>query len=406
MRTKPVLPCMTCAITAITLAFCNTTYAATTSNFNPDISMVLDGRFASYSNTTEYELPGFMLGLESEKSSQGFQPGHNELSFSSNIDDLFYGKLTTVIADHEAETEVELEEAFIETLALGQGLTIRAGRFYSDIGYLNNQHPHAWDFADAPLIYRGLFGNQLIDDGLHVSWLAPTDLYFKLGMESTRGERFPAGGAANKGKGAQTIFAKFGGDIGASHAWQLGFSHWSADIKGRTAGAHEDPAGATETPSFTGDSQVNGVDFVWKWAPNGNSRERNFKLQGEYFTRKEDGNVELIGSLPLESSTYQGEQKGWYLQTVYQFMPRWRIGYRYDLLEADNKGSNTAALDEAGLNDRNFSPSQSTLMVDYSHSEYSRIRLQYSKDDSYEDSDNVFLMQFIVTMGAHGAHRF
>ena len=91
---------MTCAITAITLAFCNTTYAATTSNFNPDISVVLDGRFASYSNTTEYELPGFMLGLESEKSSQGFQPGHNELSFSSNIDDLFYGKLTTVIADH------------------------------------------------------------------------------------------------------------------------------------------------------------------------------------------------------------------------------------------------------------------------------------------------------------------
>jgi len=32
--------------------------------------------------------------------------------------------------------------------------------------------------------------------------------------------------------------------------------------------------------------------------------------------------------------------------------------------------------------------------------------LQYAKDDSYEDSDNLFFIQYIVTLGAHGAHRF
>jgi len=45
-------------------------------------------------------------------------------------------------------------------------------------------------------------------------------------------------------------------------------------------------------------------------------------------------------------------------------------------------------------------------MLDYSHSEYSRVRLQLSKDDSYPDSDNIIMIQYIMALGAHGAHRF
>lgn len=379
--------------------------SAQQASFNPDISLTLDGRYGSYSNETDYELPGFMLGGEASRGELGFYLGHNELSMSSNIDDLFFGKLTTAIAEHEGETEVELEEAYIETLAMGNGLTVKAGRFYSDIGYLNNQHGHAWDFADAPLVYRGLFGNQLIDDGLQVSWLVPIDAYFKVGIETTRGARFPAGGAANDGNGAQSIFAKFGGDVGVSHAWQLGFSHWHADIENRESGTH-DHGGALEVPSYSGESSVSGIDFVWKWSPKGNSRERSLKIQAEYFERSEEGNVELLGSNPLEQTTYQGEQSGWYVQSVYQFMPRWRIAYRYDHLDSNNQGSDAAVLLEAGLDNEGHTPEQSTLMLDYSRSEYSRIRLQLNKDDSYEDSDTLVLIQYIVTLGAHGAHRF
>ncbi|MCU7817271.1 MAG: hypothetical protein KZQ81_19300 [Candidatus Thiodiazotropha sp. (ex Rostrolucina anterorostrata)] len=68
---------------------------------------------------------------------------HNELAISANVDDMFYGKLTAVVADHEGETEVELEEVFIETLVLGHGLAVKGGRFFTGIGYLNQQHPHA-----------------------------------------------------------------------------------------------------------------------------------------------------------------------------------------------------------------------------------------------------------------------
>ena len=380
-------------------------YAAKQNGFNPDISLVLDGRYGSYSNTTDYALPGFMLGGEASRGEKGYHLGHNELSLSANIDDMFYGKLTTAIADHEGKTEVELEEAFIETLAIGNGVTVKAGRFFSDIGYLNNQHGHAWDFMDAPLIYRGLFGNQLIDDGVQVSWIVPTETYFKIGAEGLRGGRYPTGGAANDGKGADVFFAKFGGDAGISHAWQLGFSHMRAESNGRAAGVHAHGT-VSEVPTFYGNSQINAIDFVWKWSPNGNNRERNLKIQAEYFERKESGRIDMVGSSPLETSTYQGEQSGAYVQTIYQFMPRWRIGYRYDQLKATNTGSDTDVLGEAGLNVAGHTPKRSTIMLDYSHSEYSRIRFQYAKDDSYADSDNLFFVQYIVTLGAHGAHRF
>lgn len=376
-------------------------------DFNPEISLILDGRYTRYDNDSAYELPGFMLGGEAGRGETGFKLGHNELVLSANVDDMFYGKLTSVLHDHDGETAVELEEAWIETLGLGGGATIRAGRFFSGIGYLNDQHPHSWDFTDAPLIYRGLFGDAIRDDGVQLSWVAPTALYLKLGAELTRGAQFPAAGAANDGAGAYALFAKIGGDVGASHSWQFGLSHWSAEVVGRTAGAHAHGAAVAEIPTFSGDSAVSGVDLVWKWAPNGNASERNLKLQAEYFVRDEEGTVVMDdGSAAPESSSYDGTQSGWYAQAVYQFMPRWRVGLRYDQLDSDNRGSDALVLAEAGLDDEGHTPRRSTVMLDYSRSEYSRIRLQYARDDSYEDGDNIVMLQYIMSLGAHGAHQF
>jgi len=380
---------------------------AADNSLNPAISLILDGRYTAYGNDSEYALPGFLLGGEAGRETEGFHLGHNELVFSANVDDSFYGKLTTVIADHEGETEVELEEAYVETLALGHGLTIRAGRFYSDIGYLNQQHPHAWDFTDAPLVYQALFGGQLGDDGISFSWVAPTDLYLKLGTEIGRGEGFPAGGASNDGAGAWTLFAKFGGDVGDSNAWQLGLSHWQADVQDRASGTHSHTGGAAETPVYSGESRIYGIDLVWKWAPHGNTTQRNFKFQAEYFMRDENGTLVMDdGSSDPETTSYDGRQSGWYAQTVYQFRPRWRVGLRYDHLDSNNQGSDPEVLAEAGLDAAGHNPRRGTLMFDYSHSEYSRLRMQYERDDSYTDADNILTLQYIMSIGPHGAHRF
>jgi hypothetical protein len=47
-------------------------------------------------------------------------------------------------------------------------------------------------------------------------------------------------------------------------------------------------------------------------------------------------------------------------------------------------------------------------MIDFSNSEFSRIRLQYNRDESRgsDEPDNQVLVQYIYSMGAHPAHQF
>lgn len=377
----------------------------TGSTYNPSISLILDGVYARYENAPEdYGMPGFALGREAGLAPEGFSLGHTELIFSSNIDDRFYGQFSLAIAEHENEIEIELEEAFFETLALGGGFSLRGGRFYSGIGYLNQQHAHAWDFHDAPLVYRGLFGNQYYDDGVRVSWVAPTRLFIELGAEAFAGRQYPAGGA-HAGIGSWTTYVNFGGDIGDSHSWQAGLSYWSADGIERTYSAH-DHGSLVEVPQFSGDSAITGVSAVYKWAPHGNYRSSNVKLQYEYFSRNDDGTMTLLNSTPLESGTLQSSQVGWYLQGTWQFAPAWRAGIRYDQLDTDNSGSNTIVLDESGMLSNEHEPARESIMLEWTPGEYSRIRLQVNRDLSYPDTDNQFYLQYTFSMGAHGAHTF
>ena len=110
----------------VSMTLIPTTHAS--NEMNPAISMILQGQYAGYEQSPDgYELPGFMLGGEAGLNSEGFGLGHGELVMSSNIDDRFFGKLTLAIADHDGATEIELEEAFIETTGLSYGLTVKAG---------------------------------------------------------------------------------------------------------------------------------------------------------------------------------------------------------------------------------------------------------------------------------------
>jgi hypothetical protein len=379
------------------------------SNFNPNISITLDGQYSSYQNNPEdYELPGFMLGGEAGLNDEGLALGHSEITLSGNIDDKFFGQLTLAIAEHDGETETELEEAFIDTNALGHGVSIRAGRFFPAVGYINLQHEHQWAFADAPLVYAGLWGNKYIDDGVRLNWVAPTDLFIELGADLMAGDKFPAGNGSSSGVGSTVAFANMGGDIDESNSWQLGLSYYNADPEERESGGHGHGHGGTEeTAEFTGSSEVYGVNAIYKWAPQGNYQQTHLTLQGEYFYRDESGLVEtFIDGIFDESTNYSGNQEGFYLQAVYQFHPQWRTGLRYDHLNSDNHGSNATALKEAGLDDEGINPKRYSAMLSWHPSEFSLLRLQYNRDESYENTDDQVILQYTVSLGAHGAHAF
>jgi len=405
------------ASAATVLSACLAVSNVATAEVNSQFSAILDGRYANYDNDPEdYEIPGFSLGGEAELPESGFSLGHIELSASAEIDNIFSGQVTVAIAEHDGETEVEVEEAFVETLGLGNGLTVRAGRFFPSVGRVNTQHNHAWDFIDAPLVYNGLWGAKYIDDGLRASWVAPTDTFLEFGVEALAASGFPAGGERSDGIGSSVLYANVGGDFNVSSSWQAGLSYHQADVTDRESGGHGHGHGeeeghggeeeGEEVPAFSGDSKTIGLNAVYKWSPNGNPKNKHFILQAEYFQRDEDGEVELEGSDPLESASVDLDQSGFYVQGIYKFAPHWRAGIRYDRLSSDNRSSDEEVLEEAGLFDEGVTPTRYSIMTEWVPSEFSSVRLQYSRDESSENSDNQLFLQFTMSLGAHGAHTF
>lgn len=368
--------------------------------FNPAVSLILDGHFASYSQDPKtYRLPGFLLDPKAGLAAEGLSLDETELAVSANVDDKYYGSLSLSIQQGgDGDTSVELEEAYFETLALPNGLKAKAGKFFSEIGYLNPVHAHAWDFYDAPLAYVAMLNTQLSDTGVQLSWIVPTDLYVQVGGEWLRGDAFPAAnGADSHGAGAATLFVHVGGDVGATSSWRAGVSYLKADANDRVS---EFPDGTT---SFSGTSDLAIADFVWKWARNGNSRDRYYIVQAEYLHRKEDGDVAtVVSAAPPVNAVYSGSHSGYYVQSVYQFYPRWRAGLRYDRLDASNTVS--AAVPPPLVT--GHAPSRVTVMADFSNSEFSRMRLQFARDESRPEPDNQVVFQYLMSLGAHGAHRF
>ena len=362
---------------------------------NPAIGVVFQGQVWSYGDDPDdYEIPGFPLGGEAGPLPEGLALGETEINISANVDDKFTAWLTVPVAIEDGDVVVELEEAWIETMTLPAGLSLRMGRFYSNIGYLNDKHAHSWDFADQPLVYQAFLGGQYLDDGLQARWLAPTDFYLELGAEVTRGDKYPAGGSANSGFGSYALHLRSGGDVGFSNSWQAGLSYLQADADERASGDEDDPL------LFTGQTDLWIAEFVWKWAPNGNNIQRNFIFQAEYMWRNEDGNYTLPGGDPLP---YDNDQQGWYLQAVYQPFPLWRVGLRYDLLSSDNPGPAFAG---TPLMPSSNDPRRFSVMADWSNSEFSRLRLQYTLDKAGFHDDNQWGLQYIFSIGAHGAHSF
>ncbi len=371
--------------------------------FNPKISLVLQGTYANYSNDTPLHIPGYLLSTDTEFRPAGLSLRETELAIESNIDDMFHGFANIALdTNSDGSTKVSVEEAAINTTSLPYGLVAKIGRFYSDLGYQNHVHTHAWDFVDSPLVYRTMLGDQLSDDGGQIRWVAPLDVFLEFGGELLRGGAFPGGGDKRSGIPAKTVFAHFGNDINDSSSYRLGLSYYRVDDDARTS--HDDQG----TTTFAGHSGLGIFDFVYKWAPHGNPTVHNAVIQGEYFLRSERGTLSFDpGAQPI-ASDYRGHQSGFYIQGVYQFMPQWRAGVRYDRLGSSNDVSNPAPdTTLATLADKG-NPQRYSAMVDWSHSEFSRLRLQYNRDESRVGAaaDNEIFLQYIFSLGSHPAHSF
>ena len=365
--------------------------------FNPAIGLILNGRFSAFSKDSS-SFGGFAVGEEGERGKESFAIDESELNFSASVDDKFAGSLTVAIVREDGADKIELEEAYVKSLpglGLPDGLGLKFGRALWTFGALNEHHAHTDSFADRSLPYRAFLNNAFNDDGIEASWVLPTDLYSEVGVGAFRGDDYPFGSTDGAKLGGWSAFGRIGGDIGPRQNWRLGGYVLSGTTDSRSTGE--------DAVIFAGDSRLYAVDLRYAWAPTGNAREQELSLLGEYMWRKEDGTYDDtgLGSGPIP---YERNASGWYVQAVYKFLPQWRAGLRYSRLDAP---AVPAALIGGVLDANGKNPSAQAAMLDWSNSEFSRFRLQYNHETlSSGQDDNQVILQYIMSIGAHGAHMF
>src|SRR5947199_655777 len=151
------------------------------------MNISLDGLFAlAYSSARD--LHDIEVG-DHDPQQRGFNARNIELAFDGAVDPYFEGFANIVFKlDNDNETDVEVEEAFMQTTSLPYNLQLKGGQFFAAFGRLNPTHPHTWDFVDTPLV-NGLFlgPDGLRGVGAQGSWTLPLPWYSQLIFASQNG---------------------------------------------------------------------------------------------------------------------------------------------------------------------------------------------------------------------------
>jgi hypothetical protein len=340
---------------------------------------------------------------------RGFSLRNAEIAVDGAIDPYFKGFANIVLKlDNNNQTEIELEESFLQSTSLPANLQLKAGQYFAAFGRQNPQHPHTWSFVDQPLILGRAFGpDGLRSIGAQLSWLAPTPFYTELflsvldGQGSTafsfRNPGDPDSSGVNRYAGRATMDRVLHGAQDLLFVPRIAFSFELTDTQTLVAGV----SGAFG-PNETGPdsrTEIYGVDLFWKWKPAVAAQGFPYvSWQTEGLYRRFEAAADPLAPIPLSAETLT--DSGVYSQVVYGFMPRWNAGFRIDYVTG-----NHAAYDftDPYRGERHrFSPELTFLP-----SEFSKIRLQYNYDHgaAFGTAHSIWL-QVEFGLGAHAAHKF
>jgi len=366
------------------------------------IDISLGGLFTAGASTArEEEFRTLELGGHDPKN-RGVTLQNLELALSGAVDPYLRGDAYLIFQiDEDGESAVEVEEAYLTTLALPAGLQVKAGQYFAPFGRLNLQHPHAWEFADQPVVNGRMFGpDGLRGLGAQLSWLLPTPFYAEatLDLQNSNGETAysfrSVPGEEFAGRELERVEVKSPGDL----LW-LGRLATSFDL---TRSLTIVPAlSYARGPNATGpdaDTAIAGLDFYAKWRPIANDHGWPFAaVQLEAMERRYDAAEQTREAVLLPAEELV--DRGVYAQGLWGFKRRWVAGLRYDW--ADGRG------DTADDPLRDLRRRWAANLTFYP-SEYSKLRLQYNHDraEHLDDTVSSLLLQFEFLFGAHGGHKF
>src|SRR5262245_20977836 len=333
---------------------------------------------------------------------RGFTLPNEEIFLDGAVDPYFKGLADLVFKlDENNNTDVELEEVYLTTTSLPWNLQTKAGQFFSEFGRINQQHPHAWDFVDQPLVIGRMFGPEgLRNPGTRLSWLVPTPFYSEifLAVQNSQGETaysFRNSGTEFFGRPPLDRTVRNPGDL--LYVPRLVASFDLTDSQTLVAGV-SGAFGPNDSGSSTR-TQIYGGDLYWKWKPSWQAGGFPFlAFQTEALGRRFEAGP-VGGAAPLPSQALY--DWGIYSQLLYGFTQRWVAGVR-----ADWVSSNASGLPPA---DRLAGRFRWSPNLTFYPTEFSKIRLQYNYDHGKtipNGDDSSVWMQVEFLLGSHAAHKF
>ena len=369
------------------------------------MNISFDGMFA-LAGSSARDLSHIEVG-DHDPQQRGFNARNIELAFDGAVDPYFEGFANIVFKlDNDNQTEVEVEEAFLQTTNLPFGLQVKGGQFFAAFGRINPTHPHTWDFADDPLVHGRLLGpDGLRGVGAQISWTLPTPWYSQLIFAGQNGRG--STGYSFRNPGDNGLFfdrlttdreARGLQDIVWIPRWEnsLDLSPTQVVLAGVSGAFGSNETGADAR------TQIYGADFLYKWKSS--HAEGGFpfvKWQSEFMYRRFEAGRGIDQTFPV-AETFN--DWGMYSQVLWGFKKGWVVGVRGDYLDMQDSQFTS---DE----DRQ-SRSRISANITWYPTEFSKIRLQYNHDFLEEnfflpgrDEDSLFL-QFEFILGAHGAHKF
>ena len=369
------------------------------------MNISLDGLFAlAYSSAAD--LHDIEVG-DHDPQQRGFNARNTELAFDGAVDPYFEGFANIVfLLDNDNQTEVELEEAFLQTTSLPYNLQLKAGQFFGDFGRLNPTHPHTWDFADTPLV-NGLFlgPDGLRGVGAQASWTLPVPWYSQLIFASQNGRGETGFSFRNPGDNG-VFFDRITTDREArglqDFVWiprfenSFNLSDTQTVLTGVSGAFGSNETGANSR------TQIYGADLLYKWKSS--HAEGGFpfvKWQTEIMYRRFQAGHGADDSFPVAETFHDW---GLYSQVLWGFKKGLVAGIRGDYVHMQDSMF-TDDLDRQ-------SRWRLSANVTWYPTEFSKIRLQYNQDFLQEnfflsarEVESIFL-QWEFILGSHGAHKF
>ena len=263
---------------------------------------------------------------------------------------------------------IDLEEGYLTTLDLPASLQLKAGKFRSTFGKINNIHPHALPFISMPTVYENYLGDEgLNDEGLSLSWLVPNpmDFYQELTLEATRG---PADNASFVRSPVDRLLY----NAHLKNFWDL-TDNATLEL-GLTGTAGPNDAGFS--------TLLGGVDLTYKWKPVQFNTYHSLVLQTEVlFSGKKVADDQRINTW------------GMYGLASYQLAQRWFLTGRFDY-------SNIP--DNASVVERSISG-----ILGWYATEFQKVELEVKAASSnIHDNVHQVVLRSVFVIGAHGAHAY